>query len=56
MDWIRDRITFNGSDARSIDDQLHYLEAAAAAGEFHTVTRATVRLRQLLADVRLSGS
>jgi hypothetical protein len=41
LDWIRDRLTLGKADARLIDDQLRYLEAAAEAEELEAVSRGT---------------
>jgi hypothetical protein len=45
LEWIRDRLALEGSQARAVSAQLRYLEAAAEAGEFDAVGRAAVRLR-----------
>lgn len=48
LEWIRDRLALDGLQARDVNAQLRYLEAAAEAGEFAAVVRAATRLRETI--------
>jgi hypothetical protein len=51
LQWIRDRLALEGTQARNVDAQLRYLEAAAEAGEFEAIERAAARLRETIRDL-----
>jgi hypothetical protein len=49
--WIRDRIVLEATDARRVDDDLRFLEAAAEAGQLAAVADAAVRLHGTVAGL-----
>ena len=52
LEWIRDRFPPQGPEARSIDDQLRFLEGAAQAGELTVAADAAARLRGSLSQAK----
>lgn len=49
--WIRDRIALGAADARGVDDDLRFLEAAAEAGQLAAVADAAARLHATVAGL-----